>query len=307
MKMVIKPRLLGLLNTAAYLLNALETFGCGPFSSRFSADQNNAAISNKYQTIITPYGIAFAIWGLIFVMQAVFCCVCIFGNNAKAGEAKKGDSDDDKKNKEDGKFFWKGDQYCAHPLVVEGVSYYYLLACLAQTAWSPAFAYEHMPLSALCMGCILLPLIIIAVKQHSAYKRAMQWHPKQLHFFRGKYYWLLQFPFELHLGWIIAAFALNLNVALVADKASRIIQLTAALIWLIILTIASISALFKVQNYTIPSVSIWALFWIYVELHHPKELILNTFTSNDVNAFCYGSIGLVFVLSYCCVWKLFSS
>eukprot|EP00984_Skeletonema_dohrnii_P011428 scaffold4563_cov118-Skeletonema_dohrnii-CCMP3373.AAC.2 len=61
--MISKPRLLGIINTAAYLLNALETFGYGPFSSHFTADQNNATISDKYQTIITPFGFAFSIWG----------------------------------------------------------------------------------------------------------------------------------------------------------------------------------------------------------------------------------------------------
>mmetsp|Transcript_19275 Transcript_19275/g.29090 ORF Transcript_19275/g.29090 Transcript_19275/m.29090 type:complete len:280 (+) Transcript_19275:131-970(+) len=279
--MISKPRLLGIINTAAYLLNALETFGYGPFSSHFTADQNNATISDKYQTIITPFGFAFSIWGVIFLMQAVFCYVCTF---------------------------W-GEEYSAHPLVVDGVSYYYLLACLAQTAWSPAFAYEKMPLAAVFMGCILIPLIVIAVKQNRARTRGMEINPRLALFFRGKYYWLLQFPFELHLGWIMAAFALNINVVLVADKASSTAQVVAAAISLGVLTIVSIYCLFvvKATNYTIPSVAIWTTFWIYIGLHNPKALILDTFSSSEINGFCYGAIGVFFVLIYCCVWKLFSS
>lgn len=103
-------------------------------------------------------------------MQAIFCCVCNF---------------------------W-GEKYFAHPLVVEGVSYYYILACLAQTAWSTALAYEKMYLAAACMGGILMPLIIIAVKQHNVWKRAME----RRRIYRRKYYWLLQLPFELYLVWI---------------------------------------------------------------------------------------------------------
>ena len=55
------PRILSIANTFAYLLNALETFGAGPFSARFSdtGGEDNATISQKYQTIITPNGIAF--------------------------------------------------------------------------------------------------------------------------------------------------------------------------------------------------------------------------------------------------------
>ena len=75
--MISKARLLALLNLAAYLLNTLETFGYGPFSSHFTPTQNNATISDKYQTIITPFGFAFSIWGLIFLMQAIFCVVCL--------------------------------------------------------------------------------------------------------------------------------------------------------------------------------------------------------------------------------------
>mmetsp|Transcript_3239 Transcript_3239/g.5441 ORF Transcript_3239/g.5441 Transcript_3239/m.5441 type:complete len:280 (-) Transcript_3239:1442-2281(-) len=279
--MISKARLLGIINTAAFLLNALETFGYGPFSSHYSADQNNATISNKYQTIITPFGFAFSIWGVIFLMQAVFCYVCML---------------------------W-GEEYSGHPLVVDGVSYYYLLACLAQTAWSPAFTYEKMPLSAVFMGCILIPLIIIAVKQNDSQTKAMEKNPRLGLFFRGKFYWLLQFPFELHLGWIMAAFALNINVVLVADKASSTVQVVAAALSLGVLTVSSLSCLYKVKtpNFTIPSVAIWTTFWIYVELHNPKEMIVDTFSTNEINGFCYGAIGVFFVLIYGCIYKLFSS
>jgi benzodiazapine receptor len=278
---ITKPRLLGIINTAAYLLNALETFGYGPFSSHFSADQNNATISNKYQTIITPFGFAFSIWGVIFLMQAIFCYVCLF---------------------------W-GEDYSGHPLVVNGVSYYFLLACLAQTAWSPAFTYEKMPLSAVFMGCILIPLIIIAVKQNDARAKAVEKNARLALFFRGKFYWLLQFPFELHLGWIMAAFALNINVVLVAEKASSTVQVVVAALSLVVLTISSLACLYKVKTpiYTIPCVAIWATFWIFVELHNPKELIVDTFSTSEINGFCYGAIGVFFTLTYACIHKLFSS
>ncbi len=214
-------------------------------------------------------------------MQAAFCYVCNF---------------------------W-GEEYSAHPLVVRGVSYYYLLACLSQTAWSPAFTYEKMPLSAVFMGCILIPLIIIAVKQNNIFQEAMKRNPRLFLLFRGKYYWLLQFPFELHLSWIMAAFALNVNVVLVAEKVSSTVQVVAGVISLGVLTMVSLLCLFKVKtpNYTIPSVAIWTTFWIYVGLHNPKALILDTFSSSEINGFCYGAIGVFFVLIYCCILKLFTS
>jgi hypothetical protein len=271
--MISKPRLLSIINTTAYLLNALETFGYGPFSSRFSADQNNATISDKYQTIITPFGFAFSIWGVIFLMQAIFCIICTFGR----------------------------EEYSAHPLVVDGVSYYFLLACLAQTAWSPAFAYEKMTLSAVLMGGILIPLIVIAVRQKNARQKEIQNKQHDVHlFFRGKYYWLLQFPFELHLGWIMAAFALNINVVLVANKASSAVQVVVAAISLGVLGCTSILCLFKVEStapiYCIPSVISWASFFIFIELHNPTALIVDTFSSNEINGFRVAAVCLFFVL-----------
>lgn len=69
---MVSPKGLSIINLLAFAVNALETFGVGPFSSLFTSDQDNASISAKYQTIITPHGIAFSIWGIIFLMEALF-------------------------------------------------------------------------------------------------------------------------------------------------------------------------------------------------------------------------------------------
>ena len=263
--MISKPLVLAILNLAAYLLNSLETFGYGPFSSRFSADQNNATISDKYQTIITPFGAAFSIWGLIFLMQAIFCVVCLLS-----------------------------DEYRLHPLVVDGVAYWYIIVCLAQTAWSPAFAYEKMPLAATFMGCILLPLIIIVVKQHRMRNNSSRTTMEN----GKKFYWLLQFPFELHLGWIMAAFVLNVNIVLVSLQSSNTVQVIAAAVSLGVLACASILCLFKAQRplYTIPAVIAWASFFIYIGLNNPKASIVDSFSSSEMNGFRYASIILFVIL-----------
>lgn len=113
----------------------------------------------------------------------------------------------------------------------------------------------------------------------------------------------------------MAAFALNVNVVLVANSendnvsSSSAVQVVAAVISLGVLTMVSLWCLFqlKTPNYTIPSVAIWTTFWIFVGLHNPKELILDTFSESEINGFCYGAIGLFFALIYCCILKLFTS
>ena len=239
--MISRALILSIANALAFALNCLETFGFGPFSSSFSSDQDNGSISQKYQTIITPSGIAFSIWGIIFLAQAVFVVLNLFS-----------------------------EQYRSHPLVVEGVSWWYVVVCIAQTAWSPAFAYEKIPLAAFFMGCILLGLVAIAFGQYKVVTNLIE---RQSGLKRSDF-WLLQFPFEIHLGWIVAAFVLNLNIVVVASGASAGTQCVVAGVFLAVLAVLSGVCLFllKRPNYTVPWVVVWAavrviycyvlLFWI---------------------------------------------
>ena len=126
------------------------------------------------------------------------------------------------------------------PLVVQGVSCWFIVACIAQTAWSPAFAYEYMLLAAVFMGCILVPLVAIVVDQYNIVTSIIdQQSSNNSTHVSWKDYLLLQFPFEIHLGWIAAAFALNINVLVVASGASAKTQCAVAGVSLAILTIVS--------------------------------------------------------------------
>jgi hypothetical protein len=104
---MITPQTLSILNLLAYTLNTLETFGIGPFSIHFNPDQDNASVSAKYQTIITPHGIAFSIWGIIFLAEAIFLGATLL--NEKLRESV---------------------------LVVDGVSYWFVLGTFFFVIWS---------------------------------------------------------------------------------------------------------------------------------------------------------------------------
>jgi benzodiazapine receptor len=222
-----KSRLISILNALAYGLNALETSGFGPFSSGFTSGQDNASISQKYQTIITPHGIAFSIWGLIFISQAIFVLSTP-----------------------------SSDRLITHPLMVDGVSFWYVAVCLAQTAWSPAFAYEKILLSAVFMGLIFYSLASIVYRQ---YNLVMQNLGKEVISSRSDY-WLLQFPFEIHFSWITAAFVLNLNILAVASGCNATTQAAMAVVSLVLLSTMSFICLKVVKRpiFTFPSVAAWA-------------------------------------------------
>ncbi|KAL7501742.1 hypothetical protein ACHAWX_000334 [Stephanocyclus meneghinianus] len=158
-------------------------------------------------------------------------------------------------------------------------------ACLAQFAWSPAFAYEKLPLSLFFMACIFLPLLMIALRQykvttkHLGESNAESWKRSD--------YWLLQFPFEIHLAWISAALVLNTNIVVVGVGASAKTQMAVGAVSLVILAVAAFSCLFVVNRpqFTAPWVIAWATFWMSYELQNPKQLVQNTFTSNQIHSF----------------------
>lgn len=76
-------RNLSIANVLAFALNTVETAGFGPFSSHFSPNQDNASISDKYQTIITPNGVAFSIWAVIFLSEAIFVALTFFSERER--------------------------------------------------------------------------------------------------------------------------------------------------------------------------------------------------------------------------------
>lgn len=118
------------INLFAYLLNAVITYGVGV--GWLGNLPDNATLSRKYQTIVTPAGWAFAIWGVIFTAQLVWALYQQhprFKTNA--------------------------------PPPIQAVGLNYLWVCLAQAGWTLTFTNELIPASLVCMVLILLFLAII--------------------------------------------------------------------------------------------------------------------------------------------------
>lgn len=93
-----KLQTLNYANIAAYILNTAVTYGVG-LSGLFPT---NAELSAKYQTLVTPAGYAFSIWGVIFISEAVFTVMQALS------------------------------AYRSSDVVVKGVGYYFVMACIAQ-------------------------------------------------------------------------------------------------------------------------------------------------------------------------------
>jgi hypothetical protein len=218
----------------------IPTFLSLTYSSCYIISQ----LSAKYQSIITPAGAAFSIWGVIFIAQAIF----VFNQMLKNSRQ--------------------------NPLVQEGVAYWYFVACLFQSAWTFAFGYEFIWLSSIFMFGILASLLTIVYRQ-----TRFSWGDTRI-----KDFWLFKFPFSIHAGWICAAFAVNVNVSIVAAGRSSDTQISfayASMVYAVLVAIASLLYL-SPPDFTIPCVLAWASMWITVELKAPSNMITATFTNDEI-------------------------
>ena len=110
-------------NVIAYVINVLVTYGVGM--------KSNSLVSASYQTLVTPAGFAFAIWGVIFIAQLIWVIVQLLPS------------------------------YRSKELVIHGVSFYYIIVCLVQSVWTVLFTRQQITLSLIAIVGILLPLLKI--------------------------------------------------------------------------------------------------------------------------------------------------
>lgn len=183
---------------------------------------------------------------------------------------------------------------------VLSVGYGYAVVCLFQAGWTIAFSFEIQWLAYLFMLGINAALNY-CVRQMNKIEKSF-----------GSYF-LWQFPFSIHCGWIFAATALNTNVLAVAYKGSPMVQIVvAALCLVVLLGVAMIWLSGYPVDLTVPLVLVWALGWIYGELQSPKDSITSRFDQTEIEGFAYAAAGgaiaiffatMVKIAYVCCVQR----
>lgn len=242
-------------NLAAYAANIALVYGIG--NAGWLGTPTNGELSDKYQTLVTPNSSAFTIWAVIFMFQALFAVVQFLP------------------------------RFRAHPMVVDGVSWWYNAVVLMQIGWTISFAYEVVPLSLAFMLLIWLSLMTILYRQYYAKSDGTLLE-----------FWLLRFPFAIHAGWITAASALNVNVQVVYMGEPAYVQLSVAIVSLAVLHAVSVWVLFNIPrpNWTVACVLAWAFGWIYNELSDPLALITETFSTDTILGVQNAAIAVVVVI-----------
>lgn len=195
---------------------------------RIFNNQDNAQVSAKYETVFTPAGFTFAVWGVIYISLLIFVIYHVI------------------------KAFSKDLNHEANQNILK-INYWFILNNIATSIWVFAFAYEYIFLSAILLTFQLITLTVIFVNLNL-------YNPDTT----VKSVWFTQFPLSIYFGWICIATIANITLFLVSIN--WIGGGLSALNWtIILLVIATLLGLFLVlikRNSFVGLIFMWAFYGI---------------------------------------------
>lgn len=133
---------------------------------------NTGVISARYDSLFTPAAYAFSIWGLIYLMLAVYVVFQLLPARGETDPARQE--------------------------IVEEVGKWFIISSVLNMSWIFAWHYEQLLLSVLIMLLLLLSLIRIS------------WTLRQPHC-SPREELALRIPFGLYFGWITVATIANIT------------------------------------------------------------------------------------------------
>jgi hypothetical protein len=140
-------------------------------------NKTTGELSDQYPNLFVPSGLTFSIWGLIYILLAIFV---IYGLVIAL-----------RKDTQKSSF-------------IENIGILFFISCLANIGWIFAWHYEILPLSLVLILVILGSLVPIYIRLHIGKSDATRIE---------KY--LVHLPFSVYLGWITIATIANFTALLV--------------------------------------------------------------------------------------------
>lgn len=116
------------LNIVAFIITVIINGLAG--STNIIGNQFTAQVSDANPTLITPAGYVFSIWGIIYLLLAIFIIYQVLPKNKNRPFQKQ-------------------------------ISFLFILSCIANIAWLFAWQYEQLPVSVGLMLLLLASLIAI--------------------------------------------------------------------------------------------------------------------------------------------------
>ena len=174
------------------------------------------------QTLVTPKLWTNVIWAPMYLFEAVFA----FAQLAPSIRAR--------------------------PMVQEGCGYFSIYASLSQIGWATFFAFEMFLPSFVFIATTVAVLVCLLLSQHLVASGQQNKSRRE--------YWLLQFPFLLHMGWATIIMAVNLAIMAQEQGASKELELTIAMILMGILLLVSFLFLSSPTkpDFVVPLIILWA-------------------------------------------------
>jgi len=140
-------------------------------------NRTTQALSDKYPNLFVPAGVTFSIWGIIYILLALFT-VYQFVVAFRRSSIERG--------------------------IFEKIGILFFISCIFNVAWILAWHYEVIWLSLIIMALLLISLILIYVRLGTGRPQV-----------RNSVKILVNIPFSVYLGWITIATIANVTAFLV--------------------------------------------------------------------------------------------
>lgn len=227
----------------------------------------NKTISDKYDTVFTPAGVTFSIWGVIYL--------ALFGFTIyKLVQSDRADAHDSVRQD------------------ISKIGYLFVINNIATTFWIFAFTYEYLLVSVLLIIVQFITLLMIAVRLN------LYDHHKML---ANKVF--TQFPLSIYFAWICVATIANISLYLVSIgwDGFGIAPDIWAVIMIIVTIILAIFMITAKRNPFFGLVIIWALYGIVLKRTEVDEIAFK-----DVIVTAWIGIGIISILTLYQLYKVFT-
>jgi len=189
---------------------------------------NTGQVSDSYQNLFAPAGLTFSIWGLIYVLLALYTLYQIG--------------------------LFQGDKKTVKFDLLSKINILFSVSSIANVLWIFAWHYFLIPLSLFLIVVILICLI--RINQMTSQEK-----------FTSKEKMLIRIPFSVYFGWITVATIANATTLLVdfGWKGFGISESIWAVLVIIIGMLIGSVTLFKNRDIAYGLVLIWAYLGIYIK------------------------------------------
>lgn len=186
-----------------------------------------AQVSDSYPNLFAPAGVTFAIWGVIYLLLAVFCVRLFIKPKRQTAETGE---------------------------LMHGLTKSFITVTVLNTAWLFAWQYQVMWLSVILIVAMLVVLAKISTLTFDRRLPNLDWIS-------------LKLPFSIYFGWITVATIANITAFLVSldwNGWGLPSEAWTAIVLLVGLTIGVATALRR-QNWPYLAVFVWAYFGIWLK------------------------------------------